>query len=591
MIKKSLDAWKKLMQILNAEQKRLFWLVLFAAIIAAIFETLGVSVIVPVVNALLTPEVLFEYKWMKPVISIFNIDSNREMIITVIGGTIVLYLVKNGYTILFSWIKAKYSSKIQRECSVYMMQSYMNRGYDYFLNKNSNEIVQGTVNDIQGIYNMINSIIYLFTKVLICVLIGLFMLLSDPVMAISMMISAVVCLLILVIGFKKPMRKTGELLRMYSINANQVLLQAIHGVKEVIVARKQNEFIDQYKEQMALRQKQDIKKVVATDAPNSIVEAFCITVLMVVLCVKVLISPDSTQFIAVLATFAVGAFRILPAIGYISSSFNNIISTMPSLNAVYENIIESREYNNKFYNISVQDKEEYKDHKFSDGIKVDNITFSYSPELHNVLEDLSLEIEKNRSVALVGESGSGKTTLADIILGVLPMNSGTVKLDGIDVKDIPNYWARLIGFVPQSIYLCDSSIAENVAFGVRKKDIDYEQVKSALRMADILDFVEQLPEGLDTRVGDRGVRLSGGQRQRIGIARALYHSPEILVMDEATSALDNDTEKQVMEAIESLQGNITMLIIAHRLTTVKNCDKIYEIKDGKAHLRKYEDII
>lgn len=591
MIKRALSAWKKLMQILNKEQKLLFWLVLLAAIISAVFETLGVSAILPVVNALLTPEILFDYVWIKPFIKMFSINDNNEMVIFVISGTIAIYLIKNGYSILFSWMKAKYASKIQRECSVYMMQSYMNRGYNYFLNKNANEIIQGTVGDIQGIYNIINNIIYLFTKVLICTLIGIFMIVSDPLMACSMIVAAIICLLILILGFKRPMKKTGELLRMYSINANKLLLQSIHGIKEVIVARKQTVFIEQYKEQMALRQKQDIKKTVATDAPNSIVEAFCISVIMIVLCVKVLTNPDSAQFIAVLASFAVGAFRILPAIGYISSSFNNIISSVPSLNAVYENIIESRELNSDFYNINTKDCEEYINHKFSNSIKLENITFSYGDNLKNVINDLSLEIYKNESVALVGESGSGKTTLADIILGVLPVTSGSVKLDEIDVQLIPNYWAKLIGFVPQTIYLCDASIAENVAFGVRKKDIDINQVREALRMADILDFVESLPDGINTNVGDRGVRLSGGQRQRIGIARALYHSPEILILDEATSALDNETEKLVMDAIESLQGNITMIVIAHRLTTVRNCDKIYEIKNGTAIQRKYEDII
>ena len=346
------------------------------------------------------------------------------------------------------------------------------------------------------------------------------MIVSDPLMACSMIVAAIICLLILILGFKRPMKKTGELLRMYSINANKLLLQSIHGIKEVIVARKQTVFIEQYKEQMAFRQKQDIKKTVATDAPNSIVEVFCISVIMIVLCVKVLTNPDSAQFIAVLASFAVGAFRILPAIGYISSSFNNIISSVPSLNAVYENIIESRELNSDFYNINTKDCEEYINHKFSNSIKLENITFSYGDNLKKVINDLSLEIYKNESVALVGESGSGKTTLADI-----------------------------------------------------------------------LDFVESLPDGINTNVGDREVRLSGGQRQRIGIARALYHSPEILILDEATSALDNETEKLVMDAIESLQGNITMIMIAHRLTTVRNCDKIYEIKNGTAIQRKYEDII
>ena len=192
---------------------------------------------------------------------------------------------------------------------------------------------------------------------------------------------------------------------------------------------------------------------------------------------------------------------------------------------------------------------------------------------------------------MVGESGAGKSTLADILLGILPIQKGEILIDNIPIKKIPITWSKLIGFVPQSIYLVDATIAENIAFGVRKEEISYEQMKKVAKMANVWDFIESLPEKENTIVGDCGVRLSGGQRQRIGIARALYNNPEILILDEATSALDNTTEQAVMEAIESLQGNITMIVIAHRLTTIKNCDKIYEIVDGQAIERKYEDLV
>lgn len=590
MLKKIRQVANQLLKILTHRQKILFWLVLVCSFISAIFETLSVSVILPLVNALLTPERIIEHPYMQPIVTAFHIENNTDIVVFVISGTIFLYLIKNGYNILFSWIKAKYSSKIQRELSVYMMESYMNRGYTYFLDKNTNEIQQGVVGDVGGVYNIINSIIYSITKSLIVIMIAVFMILSDALIASSLVVAATLCLIVIMLGFKKPMKQVGMRLRDYTIESNQVLLQAIQGIKEVIVMRKQKDFVNLYEYHMNKRQKEDIKRVVATDAPNSIVEAFCITAIMIILGVRILGSEDPSVFIAMLASFAVGAFRIMPAIGYLSSSFNNIISSLPSLTAIYENMIEAREYNNKFNDVNIKDNEKYKEHAFSDSISINHITFQYKEELGNVLEDLSIKIEKNTSIGLVGESGAGKSTLVDIILGLLKPSQGEICLDNININEIPIKWSKLIGFVPQTIFLCDATIAENIAFGEAKEKIDEERVNKVLTMANINSFVNTLPEGIWTKVGERGVRLSGGQRQRMGIARALYHNPEILILDEATSALDNETEKTVMEAIENLQGNITMIIIAHRLSTISKCDEIYEIVKGKAIKRRYEEL-
>ena len=591
MIKKSIHVINKLSEVLSCKQKRLFWVVAVAALISAMFETLGVSIIVPLVNAMLMPEQLFAYSWMQPFIIIFHINSNQKMVIIVVAGTIGLYITKNAYSIFFSWIKAKYSSKVQRECSISMMKSYMNRGYSYFLSRNSNEIIQGVTSDVQGLYNILNSILYSITKLFIVALIAIWMFISDWQLAGSLVASSGICLFFLMKFLKKPMRTIGDRVRDYTIDSNKVLLQAIQGIKEVIVMRKQHEFIDQYEYYMYKRQKEDIKRSVYTDVPNNIVEAFCVSAIMLVLCVKVVLSNDLAEFISVLAAFAVGAFRIMPAIGYLSSSFNTIVSCLPHLESVYNNMTESKKYDKLFSNIDIKDNPLYADHIFQKDISVNHVFFAYAEGTTNVLNDLSITIEKDTSIALVGESGAGKSTLADIILGVLPIERGSVCIDDIDIREIPNLWGRLIGFVPQSIYLCDTSIAENVAFGVRKDKIDIDRVREALKMANVLDFVESLPDTIWAQVGDRGVRISGGQRQRIGIARAIYGNPQILVLDEATSALDNETEQSVMEAIDSLQGNLTIIIIAHRLTTIKNCDVIYEIKDGRAVLRTYEELI
>ncbi len=591
MISNTINELKKINKILNNKQKRVLFVLLLFGLLAAILETLGVTIIVPLVELMITPNLLFEYSFMQKIINFFDIKNVNEMIILVITGTVVLFIIKNIYMIFFSWLKIKCSTKIKRELSVYMLESYMNRGYTFFINKNANEIIQGVEGDTSSLHSILNLMINIFVKFVTIAMIGLFMFLTDWVLALGIIIASVICLFVLIFGLKRPMKKVGEETRIISIKQNKILLQAIFGIKEIIVMRKQREFVERYKDTVYLRQKQEILATVGSECPAHIIEAFCITVIMIVLGVKMIIGGSSAVFLGGLASFAAGSFRILPSIGQISGNFASIMNSKPGLDKMYENIIEARKYNDRFYDIDARDENDCAGKSFSDSIVISDITFKYANNLDYVLEKVSLDIQKNTSVALVGESGAGKSTLADIMLGILPAQSGRILVDGVDIRDIPVTWSKLIGFVPQSIYLSDASVAENVAFGIKEIDIDIGKVRKALQMANALKFVEGLPDGLNTYIGDRGLKLSGGQRQRIGIARALYHEPQILILDEATSALDNDTEKHVMEAIETLKGHMTMIIIAHRLTTIQNCDKIYEIVDKRAVERKYVELL
>lgn len=591
MIRKIIDALRKLFQILNRNQKILGIVVLICSFITAALETLGVSIIVPLVNALLQPEQLFDNLYVRNVTDFLGIHTNEGLIVLVIFAVVLVYIFKNLFFIFFCWLKYKYSCKVQRECSVFMMQSYMNRGYSFFLNRNVNELRQGVFEDINSLFQIINGLIQTVTQLMIAAFICIYMCYADWQIALGVVLSALICLLIIFVFFRKRMLQAGMQFRHYNILASQALLQAFQGIKEVLVMRKQKYFVKEFEENISKRQNATVVQSIGAEIPAYIIEAVCIVGIMVILGIRIVNVSNPENFVAVLASFAIGAFRILPALGKISNSINMISSSIPGLNAVYENVIDARQYNDNFYNAEVEDEEKYRDLTFEKSVNIRNLTFSYNSEQKKVLNQLSLEIPKGKSVAFVGESGAGKSTLADLILGVLSPDEGEVLLDDVNIRKIPSLWGRLIGYVPQSIYLSDTSICKNIAFGVEESGIDENSVKAALEKADLLDFVLGLPNGIHTEVGDRGVRLSGGQRQRIGIARALYHDPEILILDEATSALDNETEKSVMEAIDSLHGKMTLIIIAHRLTTIKNCDAIYEIVDGKAVKRLYEELV
>ena len=346
-----------------------------------------------------------------------------------------------------------------------------------------------------------------------------------------------------------------------------------------------NEFMQKHGKERAIAFANNFLNVI----PTNVYEIVCIGGLIGIVIIRLHMTEDITGFITKLAIVAVAAFRLFPAVSRLTTNLNAIMYNRPRLDSMYD-MLKTIE-NEGTYHYSYENDEQKPDFVFEKELKIDNITWKYPAGQSAVLKNLKMTIGKGQSIALIGPSGAGKTTLADVVLGLLKPQEGKILLDGEDVYENLPGWAKIIGYVPQAVYLTDDTIRNNVAFGIYEDQIDEDKVWKALEEAQLAEFVRGLEEGLDTMVGERGVRLSGGQRQRIAIARALYENPEILVLDEATSALDTETETAVMESIDSLHGTKTMIIVAHRLTTIRNCDAIYEIKDGVAVLRDKAEVI
>ena len=312
--------------------------------------------------------------------------------------------------------------------------------------------------------------------------------------------------------------------------------------------------------------------------PNRIIETVFIGSVIGVVCIRIIMGMKVINIIPQLASFAFAATRILPLVNSIIGFNTTIIYYLPSFNNAYDNIISSK----IFLNNRMKDKDNIEEAiDFKDTITIENIAWKYRKADYRTFEHVSIQIHKGEAVGIIGVSGAGKTTLADIILGLLSPQEGKILVDGKDIKEYQRQWSKMVGYVPQTVYLLDDTIRNNVFFGIEEQEKEDEKVWKALEQACLKEFVEQLPDGLDTIVGERGAKISGGQRQRIAIARALYYNPEILVLDEATSALDQETETAVMEAVEQLQGKKTLIIIAHRLSTLEKCDKIFEVKNQK----------
>lgn len=586
------DYMKKILFILTPQQRKWGSVLMILTLFGAAVETLGVSAILPLVQVMIDPSVLRQYDIVNDVLNYISFNSDIELIWLVCFFVIAVYIFKNIYLFFLSYVRVKYSCKVQRELSVEMMESYMKRGYIFFLNAGTSELLRGMNDNIANVYQVLYQVLKIVAEILTLICICIYIMTTDLMMALVVSILAAFCLLAVVFGFRKWTRISGEINYIYVAAINKTLLQAFGGIKEVLVMHRQKYFVNTYEKQYIKRQKGIIGQALAAETPSYIIEGVCVTGLILAVCIRTVSAEDAASLVPQLGAFAVAAFRILPSLGRITNSFNMIVFSVPGLSDTYDNFIKARGYNDEDdENPIIKDRHVTQDIEFTDKLSIQNIVWHYPNSDTNVLQNVSIDINKGQSIAFVGASGAGKTTLGDIILGLFAPQKGNVLIDGVNIQDIPECWSRIIGFVPQSAFLMDDSIRNNVAFGIPVEEIDDEMVWKALEQAQLKSFVDGLEKGLDTLIGERGVRFSGGQRQRVAIARALYCNPDILILDEATSALDTETETAVMDSIEALQGHKTLIIIAHRLTTIRNCDVIYRIENGTAQKCSYEELV
>ena len=586
-------AYKRIYDIYTPQQRKGSVIVFLMLLIGSLLEMLGVYIIVPLVQVILLPESMLKSQSWQWLWQFLHVEDETGLVLWVSAGAVAVYIVKNAYMSFLSYYKNHFYRKVEKEISMRLMNSYLSREYTFHINTNTSVLLRSIVYDITGVSASMASIFTIIMESMSAVLIIIVLLTTDFGMAIVLAVSAMFALLVIVATFHKIMKAEGKRAVTYSQLCLKAVNEAFNGIKDVMVTRRQAFFAESYDEAVSGKNKSNAAKNFASECPAYVIEGICITAFIVMLCVKSLTGVNGAEFVSNAAAFAIAAFRILPSVGKITNNYNVIVYYQTMVGDVYKNIFEAKEFaqNNEL----IMDERDGQDGQavqgrissenvpaFHSEIRLENVSWKYPNAEGYVIEGLNMVIPKGHAVGFVGASGAGKTTLADMILGLLPTETGAIKMDGMDIKSIPVTWSRTIGYVPQSVYLTDDTIRNNVAFGIEKEQIDDALVWEALQQAQLKTFVESLPQGIDTIVGERGVKFSGGQRQRVAIARALYYDPAILVLDEATSALDNETESAVMEAIESLQGHKTLIIVAHRLTTIKSCDEVYEIADGKA---------
>ena len=575
----------KLGYIFDRRDKWKIAMLLVAVVVGSFLELLGVTIFMPFINIIEKPSTIQRTWYLKWVYELFHFRSAKHFLIGLSAVIILIYIVKNVYLIIEKSYIYRFSYNTQMKLSTRLLDTYMKEPYTFHLNKNIATLQRSLQEDTSKFMQVILYSLELVAELAVCFVLMIYLLTVSKSITIIVAGLLLICVGSFLLFTRKYSRRLGLDNQGYQGKIFQWMNQALGGIKEIKILGREEFFTDEYYKYYAkfargLRIARTISIV-----PKYVVEAVAISGLLVAIIVKLLFGEaDMAYYVPQLTVFAVAAFRLMPSVGRINEHATNTLYALPSVDLVYHDLVEIEDY------VEKQDNEEIEEWNLHKGIEVKGVTYFYPDTDEPVIDHASLSIAKGRTVAFIGASGAGKTTMVDIILGLLTPQEGSVMADSINVHEKPKTFHAQVGYIPQVIYLSDDTIRNNIAFGVKGKEIDEQAVLQAVEKAQLTEFIDSLPLGLDTIVGDRGVRLSGGQRQRIGIARALYHDPEILVLDEATSALDNDTEAAVMEAIENLQGMKTMIIIAHRLTTIRSVDVIYEVADGRVVEKSKEEV-
>lgn len=577
---------KKIMNVFTSKQKRQLVILLFMTVISSFLELMGVSAIMPFVNVAMNPASVEESEQLSWLYHVLGIQSLNGFLVVLALLLVFVYITKNAFLVLLYNYQYKFTYRSQQILEGKLLSCYMHQNYIFHLSQNSAELQRNILQDVTGFFQSVLAALQLLTEVFVCLTLFLYLLWTDPTITIGVAILLSIFILIFMGYFRKKIGNIGAESRHASAKRVQWVQQSLGGIKEIKILGREDYFLNSYDKNAIIYADKQRKYQLATIIPRPIMETLGISSLLIIVAFKLMNGVDISYMLPVLSVFAIAAFRLLPSFGRITGYMGTISFNKSAVDEVCKDIVEAEKLLQEY-----REREEgSKSILLQESIQIKNISFRYPNTEKYVLENANVIIPKNQSVAFIGPSGAGKTTLADVILGILEPQEGQIFVDGIDAYKNLDAWHQKLGYIPQSIYLMDDTIRNNIAFGIATEDIDETRIMNALKEAQLLELVEGLEEGLDTYIGERGVRLSGGQRQRIGIARALYTNPEVLILDEATSALDSETEKAIMEAIDILQGNKTLLIIAHRLSTIQNCDYIYEIKDGKATMKDKKEI-
>lgn len=573
---------KKLNVLLDKRQKRVMFGLTVMMVVGAFLQTLGVGLLVQVVNLVIDTNAMQKNKILVWLYNLLGFESYKSFSVTIMVLLILTFVVKNLFLYLQQKLTYAFVYGNQFRTSERMMCNYLRRSYEFYLNADTAIVQRSITSDVNNMYALILALLQLFSDGAVSIFVITYCFVTNGVMTL-LLGSVLVVMMLLIKGVLKPiMYQAGKDNQDYYSGLFKWISQTVLGIKEVKVCTKEQYFVDAYKKCGRGYVHAVQKYSLYNSIPKLLLESACVAAMVGYMIFQVVVGAPTDDMLSVLTTLAAAAFVLLPCVNRISNQITAIAYCEPCFMGVSDNLQD--EINGQNVDMSFATDEEKL--PVTESIELKDITYAYPNTDKLIFDHADLSIPVGKSVGIVGTSGAGKSTVVDILLGLLELREGEVCADGENVKLHYRSWLKNIGYIPQMIFMLDDTIRNNVAFGVPAEQIDEDRVWEVLREAQMDEFVKSLPESLDTGIGERGIRLSGGQRQRIGIARALYHAPEVLVLDEATSALDNDTEKAIMDSINMLHGKKTLIIIAHRLQTIEKCDIVYRVENGKATIER-----
>lgn len=579
---------KKLNVLLDKKQKKTMVGLVALMIVGAALQTAGVGMILPVVSLVMDQDALHKVGFLHDMFLLIGGGSEVRFTIIVMLALIVVFIAKNLFLYYQQKVTFAFVYTNQFRTSERMMKNYLRRGYEFYLNADTAVVQRTITSDVNNMYALILALLQLLSDIIVFVFLVTFCFMQDPLMTI-LVAGVLMVLLFLIKNVLKPiLRKAGEDNQNYYSGLFKWISQTVQGIKEVKIACTEQYFVSEYvkcgKGYVDAVQKYSLYN----NIPKLLIETVCVISMMGYMIYMICTGVSSEDMVTTLTAFAAAALVLLPCVNRVNNQINNISYFEPFFMGVSDNLQDeiSSEKTDMTFAADSAAKMEIKN-----TIEMKDVVYSYPNTTKLIFDKANMVIPVGASVGVVGTSGAGKSTVVDILLGLLEMKEGQILADGVDVKGNYRSWLKNVGYIPQMIFMLDDTIRKNVAFGIPEEEIDEKRLWEVLKDAQLDEFIKTLPDGLETSIGERGIRLSGGQRQRIGIARALYNDPEVLILDEATSALDNDTEAAIMDSINRLHGNKTLVIIAHRLQTIEKCDVVYRVENGKAVVERGKEYL
>ena len=563
---------QKLWRLLAKERRRAFLGLFGMMLISMALEILGVGLVVPALALILQSDLPAKYPVLTSWLNDLDNPSHEQLVVAAMLTMVVLYAIKALFLAFLAWRQARFVSLLQVEFSQTLFVGYLRQPYSFHLQRNSSQLIHTIASKSGTVAGAFQQSNVFLTELLVIGGISLTLLVVEPLGALLVMSTFALAAWSFNQVTRSRILRWGEAIQIHEALRFQTLQEGLGGAKDVKLLGRERDFFDRYNLHNARCARIAQHQGTLIALPRLWLELLAVTGLAGLVLTMIWQGRPVEVLLPTLGLFAAAAFRLMPSVNRVMSAVQGLRFVVPAVDTLYEELALL-----KGAEAPVRDQPL----PFNKELVLDGIDFAYPSAGLQALRGVKLSIRRGTSVGFIGGSGAGKSTLVDILLGLLKPDGGTVKIDGADVQLNLRGWQDQIGYVPQSIFLTDDTLRRNVAFGLPNDQIDESAVWRAIRAAQLEQFVSELPQGLDTVVGERGIRLSGGQRQRIGIARALYHDPTVLVLDEATSSLDTATERDVMDAVRILKGDKTLIIVAHRLSTVEHCDFIFRLEHGQ----------